>query len=134
MIALLDTNIILAALTDGESTPQLDGFDDIVVSSITYSEMSFGLGIQTDLGRYRSRNEVLRRAKSCFGDGIPYDDECADAMERIMAKVVQKGGSARAHVLDRMIAATALARDLTLVTRDIGDHGLLSGLVRVEQR
>lgn len=134
MIALLDTNIVIAVGTRGEPRPDLSGFADITVSSLTWSELTMGLHAIRDLDEYRQRHARLNGARRLFGEGIPYDDDCVEAYERVISRVAGRQGSVRAHAVDRMIAATAIAHDLTIVTRDRSGFVGLEGLVDVEVR
>lgn len=69
-----------------------------------------------------------------FGAGIPYDDACVRAYGRLLATAVERGGDPKAHRLHRMIAATALAHRLTLVTRDRGDFQMFEDIIEIEVR
>ena len=44
------------------------------------------------------------------------------------------GRSHRAHILDRMLAATARAHGMTVLTRNMADFKLMFQLVTVEER
>lgn len=134
VIALLDTNILIAAGTTSESRPDLSGFTQVVVSTLSWSELTMGLHATTELAEFKARMARLSALKASFGEGLPFDDACVTAYDRLLQRVVARGGSAKAHVLDRMIAATALAHDMTVVTRDLSGFAGLEGLVSVERR
>jgi predicted nucleic acid-binding protein len=134
MIALLDTNILIASRGSGETPPDLAGFEDLRVSSLSLAELVKGLNTAPDIATYRSRSERLAWARTTFGDGIPFDDRCMEAYQRLLAAVTVKGLSARPHMLDRMLAATALAHGMTLVSRDLRVFSDLTDHVRIERR
>lgn len=134
MIALLDTDILIASRTAAEGLPDLSGFDDLTVSSVSYSELTMGLHATNDLAAYKRRLARFDALVETFGPGIPYDDQSVRAYGRLLAAVVERGGEPKAHRLDRMIAATALAHGLVLVTRNIAHFRLVEGLVDVQVR
>lgn len=134
MIALLDTSILIAQGSSAESTSDLSGYDDLQVSSISWSELTMGLHAAHTLSVYKEREARLTDLRKVFGAGIPYDDQCASHYGTILARITAQNGDPKAHRFDRMIAATALAHDLVVVTRNIAHFGMLNGLVPVEQR
>lgn len=134
MIALLDTNILIASRSPGEEPADLSGFDDLRVSSLSMAELVKGLNTATDIATYRARSERLDWIRSTFGAGVPFDDRCAEAYQRLLAAITRNGASARSHMLDRMLAATALAHDMTLVSRDLRVFSDLTDQVRIERR
>lgn len=133
MKALLDTNILIASASHAEEAPRLEPFTGLFVSSLSWSELTKGLHTTTSLTEFKVRSARLQTLRAAFGAGLPFDNACSDAYDRILAAVTAAGGSARAHVLDRLLAATALANDLTLVTRDQGAFAGLDKVVRIEQ-
>lgn len=134
MIALLDTNILIAQGTATERRPDLAGFTEVAVSVLSWSELTMGLHATTDLSAFKERLARLDALRRVFGEGLPFDDSCLAAYDRLLQRIVARGGSAKSHVLDRMIAATALAHDMTVVSRDLSGFAGLDGLVSVERR
>ncbi len=74
--------------------------------------------------KLREAREDLRRFEI-----IPFDEEIAEVAAEIDAKLVRSGTPI--GYPDVVIAATALSRDLTLVTRNVRHFSLIEGL-RVE--
>lgn len=134
MNALLDTNVLIAARSSSESTPELGGLGDLFVSSLSWAELTKGLNTTTDIQAFRERHARLLALRRAFGAGLGFDDACVDAYDTVLAAVARAGGSPRAHVIDRMLAATALAHDLVLVSRDRAAFAGLDDLLRIEVR
>ncbi|MEP9395546.1 PIN domain-containing protein [Gordonia sp. VNQ95] len=126
--ALLDTSVLVAVNKPGETAPDLDDFDELFVSSLSYTELRMGLYTVDGESRI-ARHDLLEDLITHFRDGVPYDDAAAVAYGRIVRQAVANGGRARSHVLDRMIAAVAVANGLTLVTRNGADLRGLESLV-----
>ena len=134
MIALLDTNILITSNANGETPASLTEFDGLQVSSLSWAELSKGLHTTADLATFKRRSARLSALREAFGEGIPFDDRCAAAYDRVLGHLSAQGISPRAHVLDRMLAATALAHNLTLVSRDADMFTGLTDLVSVAER
>jgi hypothetical protein len=130
--ALVDTSILIAA--GGEQpAPDLTGFEGLHVSSISYSELAGGIAVATGVARAR-RQARFSDIQRVYGEGLPYDDDCAREYLLLTELVVAAGRSHRVHILDRMIAATARAHGLTVLTRNMADFKPMSELVTVEER
>jgi len=134
VIALLDTNILIAREVVGEAPPDLSGYEGLVVSTLTWSELTRGLHVTRTLAEFKERLARFEALRSAFGAGIPFDDNCVRAQDVLLRRLVERGGNARVHVLDRMIAATALAHGFAVVTRDVAGYANLQGLVQVDTR
>ncbi|MEJ7570400.1 MAG: hypothetical protein WKF41_19325, partial [Gaiellaceae bacterium] len=73
----------------------------------------------------------LQRAEATF-DAIPFDAAAARAYGRLYAEVAAAGRKARGRrALDLLIAATALAAELPLYTRNPSDFDGLGALIDV---
>jgi hypothetical protein len=59
VIALLDTSILIASKSETEPAPDLSGFDDLMVSSLSWSEPVMGLHSAKSLGEYKRRARRL---------------------------------------------------------------------------
>lgn len=134
MIALLDTNILIARDAPGEPPPDLSDFDSLVVSSLSWSELTRGLHVTNSLAVFKARLARFNALRTAFGPGVAFDDACVQAHDDLLRHVTERGSTARAHVLDRMIAATALAHGFVVVTRDRSGFAHLEGLVEVHIR
>ena len=123
---LLDTNACIAVL-NGSSQPLIARLrnhnpGDILLCSIVKAELRYGA--------YHSSRvaENLRLLDSFFEpfNSIPFDDECCDAYGRIRSDLARIGKPIGPN--DLLIAATAIANDLTLVTANTDEFGRVPGL------
>lgn len=127
---LLDTSVVvsLGGLTDWAGLPTR-----CFVSAITLAELSVGpLVATTDLER-SARQSVLQQVEADFHP-IPFDDRAARAFGRVAAELRASGRKTTARAYDALIAATAVANDLPIFTRNPDDFsgiGLLT-VVRLD--
>jgi predicted nucleic acid-binding protein len=124
---VLDTSVVI----------DLDDLDpsrlpvEVAVSAITMAELAAGPHATTDPDVRGRRQDRLQRAEAAF-DPLPFDGDAARAYGRIFAAVTAAGRKARgARVVDLLIAATALAAELPLYTRNGDDFVGLDTLVDV---
>ena len=124
---LLDTSVVI----------ELDELDpsqlpwEVAVSAITMAELAAGPHATTDPDVKGRRQDRLQRAEAAF-DPLPFDGDAARAYGRIVATVTAAGRKARgARAVDLLIAATAVAADLPLYTRNGDDFVGLDGLVDI---
>lgn len=104
---------------------------EVAVSAITMAELAAGPHATTDADVRGRRQDRLQRAEAAF-DPLPFDGDAARAYGRIFAVVVAAGRKARgARAVDLLIAATALAAELPLYTRNGADFVALDGLVDI---
>lgn len=134
MRALLDTNILIATGSPSEPVPNLDGFDDLLVSTLSWSEMARGVHAAKSIAVYRERHRILQALQATFGAGLPYDDACLPAYDAVMGRTADRGGDVRANLTDRLLAATAIAHDLALITRNVDDFTMFDDLLDVVER
>lgn len=88
------------------------------ISAITLQEALFGIELLPDASRKNKLKEYVEIVKQKF-DVIPYDATAAAYYAEVVAKC-NKAGQPR-PICDSQIAATALANDLILVTRNTKD-------------
>jgi predicted nucleic acid-binding protein len=132
--ALLDTNILIATGSPSEPVPNLDGFDDLLVSTLSWSEMTRGVHAAKSITVFRARHRILQALQATFGAGLPYDDTCLPAYDTVMGRVADRDGDIRANLTDRMLAATAITYDLALVTRNVDDFRSFDDLLDVVEQ
>lgn len=91
------------------------------ISILTRVELEGGIARTPDLALvHRANIDALLSHLAV----IAFDGPCADAYGRVLAVT----GWSRARIFDRMIAATALAHDLTLITMNGKDFNDIPGL------
>lgn len=124
---LLDTNVAIGLRDDvmdvQDRVMSLQG--EVSLSVLTRVELEGGSHRDpADADRKRARLDTLLQSLPVF----PFDDSAADAYRAI----VQSAGFSRRKIIDRMIAAQAMSRDLTLVTLNGADFRDIPGLDMVE--
>ena len=123
---LLDTSVIVDL--DRLDASQLP--EEVAISTVTLAELSAGPSATTDASERARRQDRLQRTEAAF-DPLPFDIRSARAYGRVHAAVVEQGRKPRRKFADLLIAATALAEDLPVVTRNGKDYQGLEGLVTV---
>jgi predicted nucleic acid-binding protein len=123
---LLDTSVIVDL--DRLDVAQLP--EEVAISTVTLAELSCGPSATTDISEGGRRQDRLQRAEATF-DPLPFDIEAARAYGRVCAAVLQQGRQPRRRFADLLIAATALAEELPLVTRNSKYFDGLEGLITV---
>ena len=124
---LIDTSVVVDLdHLDHDALPA-----ELAVSALTLAELAAGPHASDDPAERARRQDRLQRAEAVF-DPLPFDAEAARAYGRIYAAVVAAGRKARGpRAVDLLIAATALANDLPLYTRNPEDFRFLDALVDV---
>jgi predicted nucleic acid-binding protein len=124
---LIDTSVVI-------DLGRLDPADlpsEIAVSAVTLAELAAGPHATGDPGERARRQDRLQRTEATF-EALPVDGAVARAFGRVYAAVGEAGRKARGRrAFDLLIAATALAADLPLYTRNPGDFQELEGLLEV---
>ncbi len=124
---ILDTSVVI----DLESIEVRRLPAELAITAITMAELAAGPHAGTDADEQARRQDRLQRAEAAF-DPLPFDNECARAYGRVYAAVARAGRKSRgARAVDLLIAATALAADLPVYTRNGSDFRALEGLLEV---
>ena len=123
---LLDTSVIVDL--DRLDVAQLP--EEVAISTVTLAELSCGPSATTDRSERARRQDRLQRAEATF-DPLPFDIEAARAYGRVCAAALGQGRQPRRRFADLLIAATALAEELPLVTRNSKDFDGLEDLIAV---
>jgi predicted nucleic acid-binding protein len=112
--ALLDTSFVIA-LGRGEDMPLEDSPDEAAISAVTLCGLHHGVLVATDRQR-PGRLATLLFAERHFA-ALPVDAEVAPHYGRLLAATRRRRGRKLATA-DALIAATAAAHRLPLITRD----------------
>ena len=124
---LVDTSVVIdLGSIDEEHLPQ-----ELAISALTMAELAAGPHATDDPEERARRQERLQRAEATF-DPLPFDQPAARAYGRVYAAVAAAGRKARgARAVDLLIAATAVAVEVPLYTRNPSDFDALDGLLTV---
>jgi predicted nucleic acid-binding protein len=102
---------------------------ELAISAVTLAELAAGPHATGDPTERARRQDRLQRAEATF-EPLPVDAAVARAFGRVFAAVAARSRKARGRsALDLLIAATAVAADLPLYTRNPEDFKGLSGLL-----
>jgi predicted nucleic acid-binding protein len=124
---LLDTSVVIDLGEIGRD--QLP--DQMSISAVTLAELAAGAHATVDLDERARRQDRLQRVEATF-DPLPFDADAARAYGRVYASVVAAGRKARGRrAVDLLIAATALAHDLPIYTRNPDDFAHLDDVLIV---
>ena len=121
--SLIDTNIAIFIMNGAEEVLQrLSALSSMpLISLVSRIELEGGVFAETDaVARRRERVDALLKRLAV----LPCDEEVVVAY----ADIVSVLGFSRRRVFDRLIAATALVNDLTLVTANGLDFRRVPGL------
>jgi predicted nucleic acid-binding protein len=127
LVGLVDTSVVIdMERIERETLPR-----QLMVSAITMAELACGPHVTADPAERARRQERLQRAEATF-DPLPFDDRVARAYGRIYQAVTAAGGRARGpRTMDLLIATTALAAEVPLLTVNGDDFVGLDDLIRV---
>ena len=104
---------------------------EIAIATVTLAELAAGPHAAEDPTERARRQARLQCTEATF-DPIPFDAAAARAYGRLWAEVASAGRKARGkRALDLLIAATALAAELPLYTRNPSDFDGLGALIDV---
>jgi len=124
---LIDTSVVI----DIERVAPDALPSEMAIAAVTLAELAAGPHAAGDPTERARRQERLQRAEATF-DAIPFDAAAARAYGRLYAEVASGGRKARGkRALDLLIAATALAAELPLYTRNPSDFDGLDTLLDV---
>lgn len=124
---LLDTSVLI----DLEEIDKARLPVAVAVSAVTMAELAAGPHATSDPDERGRRQDRLQRAEATF-DPLPFDGDAARAYGRVIAAVMARGRKARgSRAVDLLIAATALAAELPLYTRNPDDFRGLEDLLAI---
>lgn len=120
---LLDTNIISEL---GRPEPQKSVVDFVAstpiawLSTITLHELEYGIALIPEGSRQKAIKQVVSELVSAYGDYIiPVEQQ--EAQEAALLRATMKQQGKVLHLADSLIAGTAKAHNLIVVTRNIKD-------------
>lgn len=104
--------------------------EESAVSAITVAELAAG-PLATDDNAERARRQETLQWVAATWDPLPFDAAAARAYGRVFAAVRGVGRTPRSRFADLLIAATAIANDLPLYTRNPSDFFGLGDLLHI---
>ena len=124
---LIDTSVVI----DLELIEPGDLPVELAVSAVTMAELAAGPHATADPAERARRQDRLQRAEATF-EPLPVDAAVARAYGRVYAAVGAAGRKARGRrTVDLFIAATAIAANLPLYTRNPEDFTGLSDMLEI---
>lgn len=105
--------------------------EELAISAVTLAELAAGPHATSDDAERARRQDRLQRTEATF-EPLPLDADAVRAFGRIYVAALATGRKTpRRRALDLLIAATALAADLPLYTRNVDDFEDLAGLLEL---
>jgi len=120
--AILDTSVLIAA----EGPDEVEGG----ISAASLAELHFGVLVARDEDERARRAQRLGVVEATF-DPLPLDTAVAREWGRLAAAVVARGAQPRRRAVDLVIAATASACGVPLLTHNVKDFRVVADLVDV---
>jgi tRNA(fMet)-specific endonuclease VapC len=123
---LLDTSVCVPLINGTDDRLRLTLLDhsprSVVLCSVVKAELLFGAQASS-----RVAENLDRVSRFCrFFDSLPFDDEAAACYGSIRVQLKREGRLIGAN--DMLIAATALAAEVALVTRNLDEFRRVPGL------
>ncbi len=123
---LLDTNVCIRVLngSSADVVARLGGLDpsEVAMCTVVRAELVFGARKSTHVAENLRLVDALFEPFVC----LPFDDRAADAYGSVRADLERVGRPIGPN--DLLIAATALANSLILVTHNTSEFGRVPGL------
>lgn len=124
---LLDTSV----LVDWDDPAVVAALpDEVAIAAITLAELTAGPHLASSAAERARRQARLQQVEATF-DAIPFDAAAARSYGQIVAAVAATSRSHRRRIADLLIAATAHAHGLRVLTRNPEDFDGLDGLVDI---
>ena len=120
---ILHTSVLIA----DDITP-LPG--ELAISVVSIAELQFGVLVAKNADAQAVRLARLSAIQRRF-DPLPVDEAVADSYARLAAAVVRAGRKPRPRSIDLMIAATALAHNAAVYTRNADNLAGTEDLVEI---
>lgn len=124
---LIDTSVLINL----EHVPEEALPAEVAVSAVTLAELAAGPHATSDPEERARRQDRLQRAEATF-EPVPFDVSAARAYGRLYAAIMSAGRKARGkRAVDLLTAATAVAAELPLYTRNPSDFAGLGSILEV---
>jgi toxin FitB len=123
--AILDTSVLI-------ENPSIEVGSQAAISAVSLSELYFGTLVASDPVERSRRTAQLGFIEAHF-DALPLDEPVARILGQLQAAVADRGANPRNRTADLAIAATTLAHEAVLFTRNYKDFKLVDDLVDVRE-
>jgi predicted nucleic acid-binding protein len=128
--ALLDTSVLIDLPILVNAQP--DRLPDSgYLSAVSMAELVQGPLMARSNEERARRQRRLQDVMTAFPMPLPFDAACVSAYGPVVASTITSGRSSRRLMADLMIAATALAHRMPLVTRNADDVRHLDDLIEI---
>jgi predicted nucleic acid-binding protein len=124
---LIDTSVLVEAergRLDLDALLASHGGEDVAISAVSASELLHGVHRLT--GAARARAAAFVEPLLDLVPVVPFDVDAARVHAALSADLRSRGVAVGAH--DLLIAATAIARDYSIATRDLRSYPRIEGL------
>jgi len=125
MRAILDTSVLI-------DNPSIEVGSQAAISTISLAELYFGTLVANGAEERARRTAQLGFIESHF-DALPLDERVAQLLGQLQAAISDRGANPRSRTADLVIAATAIAHEATLFTRNYKDFKIIDDLVDVSE-
>lgn len=126
---LLDTNVMIHLMNNMQplsGNVMSHNLNELTISGFTAAELAFG--VENSSPEMKERNRLARAALIAPFQQIYHDDSITQSYGKIKAYLVQNKIYSPKNEFDILIAATAIAKDLTLVTQNVRDFEKIPSL------
>lgn len=127
--ALLDTSVLL--LPPARLAVATAGYDELAISVATVGEVEHGLLAAGTDWELRFRRDLAHRTMLRLFKVLPFDRAAAREYAKVCVLVRQHGRTHRRRAVDLMIAATASAHAVPLITANAEDLRGAEALVEI---
>jgi len=125
MRAILDTSVLI-------DNTSIEVGSQAAISTISLAELYFGTLVANGAEERARRTAQLGFIESHF-DALPLDERVAQILGQLQAAISDRGANPRSRTADLVIAATAIAHEATLFTRNYKDFKIIDDLVDVSE-
>ena len=123
---MLDTSVVIDHdVLDHALLP-----DESAIAAVTLAELAAGPHATEDKDERARRQDRLQWATSTW-DPLPFDGDAARMYGRMFAAARAAGQTSRSRLADLLIAATAAANGLPVVTRNPSDFDALKAIIKI---
>ncbi len=125
MALLIDTNILIKAERGKLTSAAYEAYGEAYISAITVSELMIGVHLSAPGTRAVARREKIEQLLTVM-TVLPFDESVALRHAELLVRLKKDGQMIGAN--DLIIAATALAHKLPLLTANIREFKQVRGL------